>query len=124
MACPTLSSSHWRAMAGAFAEAGADLVLVGRSSETLAQAQSELSPLGRRVESIALDPTRPSTLYAATDQGFFVSDDGGSRWSPLSEGLQDPEVWQVLVDPFDPLTLYAGAPANGGLFVLTRSQAP
>ncbi len=44
-----------RAMAQAFAEAGADLVLVGRSAETLTQAQAELTPLGRRVECITFD---------------------------------------------------------------------
>jgi len=73
---------------------------------------------------VALDPTRRSTLYAATDQGLFVSDDGGGLWTPLGEGLPTPQVSQVLVDPFDPATIYAGTIANGGLFVLTRSQMP
>lgn len=44
-----------RAMAQAFAEAGADLILVGRSPETLAQARSELSLLGRQIHCIDLD---------------------------------------------------------------------
>ncbi len=73
---------------------------------------------------VALDPTRKSTLYAATDQGLFVSDDGGGLWTPLGKGLPTPQVSQVLVDPFDPATIYAGTIANGGLFVLTRSQMP
>jgi photosystem II stability/assembly factor-like uncharacterized protein len=81
-------------------------------------------PRSSNVEGMALDPSRPATLYAATDQGLFVSDDGEGHWSPLSAGLGSLPVWQVLVDPFDPLTLYAGTPGNGGLFVLTRAQAP
>jgi gluconate 5-dehydrogenase len=44
-----------RAIAQAFAEAGADLVLVGRTPATLAQAQQELQPLGRRVDVIECD---------------------------------------------------------------------
>jgi gluconate 5-dehydrogenase len=44
-----------RAMAQAFAEAGADLVLVGRTAATLAQAQKELQGLGRRVDVLECD---------------------------------------------------------------------
>ncbi len=44
-----------RAMAQAFAEAGADLVLVGRTAESLAEAASELRALGRSVEVMEAD---------------------------------------------------------------------
>ncbi len=81
-------------------------------------------PANCTVLSLAVDPTRRSTLYAGTDQGFFVSDDGGGSWRLLADGLRDPVVWEVLVDPFDPLTLYAGTHSDGGLFVLTRSTPP
>jgi gluconate 5-dehydrogenase len=42
-------------MAVAFAEAGADLVLVGRDPDALARVEAELRPLGQRVDGIALD---------------------------------------------------------------------
>ncbi len=76
------------------------------------------------VESLAIDPTRPSTLYAGTDQGVFVSDDAAAHWVALSQDLGEQSVSQILVDPFDHLTLYAGTPSNGGLFSLTRSAPP
>jgi gluconate 5-dehydrogenase len=44
-----------RATAQAFAEAGADLVLVGRNADSLEQACAELRPLGRRVEALPVD---------------------------------------------------------------------
>jgi photosystem II stability/assembly factor-like uncharacterized protein len=76
------------------------------------------------VESLAIDPTRPSTLYAGTAEGVFVSDDAAAHWVALSQGLGEQSVWQILVDPFDHLTVYAGTHSNGGLFVLTRSAPP
>src|SRR5689334_4165543 len=44
-----------RAMARAFAEAGADLVLVGRDADSLRQAKEELAALGRDVRTVAAD---------------------------------------------------------------------
>lgn len=80
---------------------------------------------GRRVRAsvhdLVLDPSGPSTLYAATDRGVFVSTDGAESWSPLSAGLTSRNVLSIRVDPFDPATLYAATVGDGGLFVLTRS---
>lgn len=76
------------------------------------------------VWSLAIDPTRPSTLYAGTSQGVFVSDDAAAHWVALSQDLGEQSVWRILVDPFDHLTLYAGTLSNGGLFELTRSAPP
>ena len=47
------------AMATAFAEAGADLVLVGREPATLEAARASLAPLKRRVDLIAADISTP-----------------------------------------------------------------
>lgn len=73
------------------------------------------------VRDLSLDPSRPATLYAATRQGVFVSEDGGAHWSSLSDGLTNRDVLRVRLDPFDPATLYAATEEDGGLFVLTRS---
>src|SRR5438067_3962785 len=48
-----------RAMAQAFAEAGADLVLVGRDADNLRQAKEELTALGRDVRAVAADVSEP-----------------------------------------------------------------
>src|SRR2546428_11365836 len=46
-----------RATAQALAEAGADLVLVGRDAASLAQARQNLQATGRRVDTVAADLT-------------------------------------------------------------------
>src|SRR6266511_3275881 len=51
-----------RAMAEALAEAGADLVLVGREAGTLEQAKSALAPLGRRIDVLAADLAAPAAV--------------------------------------------------------------
>ena len=48
-----------RAMAQAFAEAGADLVLVGRDADSLRQAKDELAPTGRDVVTLTADLSDP-----------------------------------------------------------------
>src|SRR5207245_4227191 len=48
-----------RAMAQSLAEAGADLVLVGRDAEQLRQAQQDLAALGQRVEVVPADLESP-----------------------------------------------------------------
>src|SRR5260370_27848891 len=51
-----------RAMAQALAEAGADLVLVGREEASLQQAQQELQVLGRHITYISADLTTPGEV--------------------------------------------------------------
>jgi uncharacterized protein (TIGR03437 family) len=57
------------------------------------------------VNSLAIDPTRPATLYAATSSGLFKSLDAGVNWTHLLSAA--PSAYQVVVDPKTPATLYA-----------------
>src|SRR5437870_4629852 len=57
-----------RALAQSLAEAGADLVLVGRDGATLSQAQRELAVLGRQVDVIAADLFDPGAVTALCDK--------------------------------------------------------
>src|SRR5437763_12894607 len=76
-----------RAMAQAFAEAGADLVLVGRDADALRQAKEELAPLGRDVRTLPADlsdPDEAEWMCAAVlrDHGpvdVLVNNVGGRR---------------------------------------------
>jgi len=79
-------------------------------------------PAGIELRDLALDEGRPLTLYLATARGVFVTDDGGDHWTPLMKGLTKRNIWTIRIDPFDPATIYAGTEADGGLFVLTRSD--
>jgi photosystem II stability/assembly factor-like uncharacterized protein len=74
------------------------------------------------IRDLALDRERPTTLYLATSEGVFISEDAGARWSPFSKGLTSRDVYRIQVDLLDSATIYAGTRGDGGLFVLTRSN--
>jgi photosystem II stability/assembly factor-like uncharacterized protein len=83
------------------------------------------------VVAIAVDPTKPTTLYAATyGNGLFQSTDGAATWTSVG-ALRSSLVWTVLLAPGQSSTVYAGTvgagvyqsldsgrtffPSNGGL---------
>ena len=70
------------------------------------------------LQALVVDPTTPSTLYAATgDRGIFKSVDGGVTWKPRPAAASPPRNVQALaIDPLHPQVLYAaaGAGANSG----------
>jgi NAD(P)-dependent dehydrogenase (short-subunit alcohol dehydrogenase family) len=94
-----------RAMAQAFAEAGADLVLVGRDADSLRSAQGELLLLGRRVDVRVADLTTPAAveqmcLAALAEHGpihVLVNNVGGRRENIPTEKMALAE-WQRLMD--------------------------
>jgi len=68
------------------------------------------------VVTLGMDPTQPSTLYAGTSGGVYKSVDQAGHWEQVNNGLVPPgmlktsralNVTSVLVDPFDPDTVYA-----------------
>ncbi len=68
------------------------------------------------LSSLALDPLRPTTLYASSDgQGVFRSTDGGQTWIGISDGLISIDalrVRMVAVDPIDTRNLYVATDAG------------
>ncbi len=64
--------------------------------------------------SLAIDPQHPSVVYAAATDGGGIrkSWDGGRSWRPINVGLGSLHVNALVVDPVNPLTLYA-ATARG-----------
>lgn len=65
------------------------------------------------VRQLAVHPDDPETVYAATDHGVRVSRNGGVSWLNASAGLPAGpggvlRVMSILVDPWQPETLYAG----------------
>ena len=75
------------------------------------------------VRAFAIDPSRPSTLYAAPAAGVLKSTDGGSSWAAVNTGLQfgNASVRALAIDDrTTPSTLYVGADiVSGGVFKST-----
>lgn len=67
------------------------------------------------VLAIAVHPTTPSTLYAATGGlGVLLSTNGGDDWQPAGTGLEDAGYIMCLaIDPVAPDTVYAGTVKKG-----------
>jgi gluconate 5-dehydrogenase len=94
-----------RAMAQAFAEAGADLVLVGRDADTLHKVQGELTVLGRRVDVLVADFGVPAAVEqgcaaALAEHGpihILVNNVGGRRENIATEKMSLAD-WQRLMD--------------------------
>jgi NAD(P)-dependent dehydrogenase (short-subunit alcohol dehydrogenase family) len=94
-----------RAMAQALAEAGADLVLVGREPATLEQARRELAELGRCVDVVSADLFTPSgtqqmceaVLAKHSPIDILVNNVGGRRVDIPTEEMPL-EDWQRLLD--------------------------
>ena len=74
-------------------------------------------------QALAVDPRQPSTVYAGagvtgdggTDSGLFKSTDGGASFQPADRGIEDCVVSSIVVDPFDPQTVYAASPQPSNL---------
>jgi photosystem II stability/assembly factor-like uncharacterized protein len=73
----------------------------------------------RKVEALLVDPANPSHVYAGVvnDKAFggvFVSEDGGSQWKHIGDGLEGRDVFALAQSP-DGAVL---AGTNSGIFVL------
>ncbi|MCP3963713.1 MAG: hypothetical protein GY719_38240 [bacterium] len=72
------------------------------------------------VESLAIDPVTPTTLYAGSYRGGVdKSTNGGASW--IRSGLSSVAVGALAVDPVSPSILYAGDSENGYLYQSTDS---
>jgi photosystem II stability/assembly factor-like uncharacterized protein len=81
------------------------------------------------VQTLAINPSSPSTLYAGTNLGVYRTTNGGANWSAINTGLLQPRsdgnttanpiINAIAVDPTNPSNLYAAsnfAAANNGSF--------
>ena len=76
-----------------------------------------IAPTPRRVQSIVFDPREPATIYIGTNDGLFLTYDGGQKWEQRSNGLRTSIATRaVIVNPNNPDELYVGDQRQGGLF--------
>lgn len=68
-----------------------------------------------RIESLAVDPTRPEILSAGTSsQGIFRSRDGGVTWTASNTGIRaSEEINAIAVNPSQPDVVYAESRLSG-----------
>jgi len=78
------------------------------------------------VTALAIDlSTIPEVIYVGTnDAGVFVSDDGGSIWTPLNEGLGNLNITKLAISETEPKTLYAGTAYGGVWSLILEEPAP
>ena len=62
------------------------------------------------VESIAIDPKDPRTIYAGTWHLPWKTTDGGANWHNIKQGLiDDSDVFSIIIDPTVPSVVYTSA---------------
>ncbi|MET0649337.1 MAG: SBBP repeat-containing protein, partial [Pyrinomonadaceae bacterium] len=69
------------------------------------------------VNSLAINPAAPATLFAGTSFGIFRTTNGGDSWAEVRGGLtgSSPNVNRIVVDPSNPQTVYAATTTRGVL---------
>lgn len=86
---------------------------VYRSSDSGAH-WTQISPEGsgeiHKVESIAIDPYDPKTIYAGTWHLPWKTTDGGVTWHNITKGLiDDSDVFSIIIDSSRPSVVYLSA---------------
>ena len=73
-------------------------------------------PTGGRITSIAADPSDPNTFYVgAAAGGVWKTIDGGTTWTPLTDGMPSLFMGAIAVAPSNSQVIYAGTgEANNG----------
>ncbi|HYO76385.1 MAG TPA: SBBP repeat-containing protein [Thermoanaerobaculia bacterium] len=57
-------------------------------------------------QALAVDPKQTSTVYAGSFGSIYRTDDAGTSWRELKNGLPNTSVYQIVVDPENPATVY------------------
>jgi photosystem II stability/assembly factor-like uncharacterized protein len=66
-------------------------------------------PVSGRIVGIAPDPTNVNTIYiAAAGGGVWKTTDGGTTWTPLTDGQATTVMGAIAVAPSNPSIIYAG----------------
>jgi len=66
-----------------------------------------------RIHDVSIDPENTTTVYAATDDGVFRTENAGRSWEHVSAQLAIQEVHPVTVDSLNHNTIYAGTWGDG-----------
>src|SRR5260370_31413464 len=64
------------------------------------------SSRGMMVNTLLIDSQRPDTVYAATLNGLYKTEDGARSWTRTGQDLPDQMISALALDPSWPGTLY------------------
>lgn len=74
------------------------------------------------VNDLALDPLMPNTIYAATDEGLFISRDGGDTWERATGTLGEVEIWGLMATFQDERTIFYLSTLGGFPSAMTSAE--
>jgi hypothetical protein len=80
-----------------FGEFSSDHVFRRAATDTMFLSRSNGLAQGNPVNSIVVDPSTNSRLFAGCDVGVFRTDDAGVQWVPWDEGLPNVPVFKLVV---------------------------
>ena len=70
-----------------------------------------------RIQTIVFDPREPATIYTGTNDGFFLTYNGGKTWEQRGNGMRTSMATSaIVVNPSNPDELYVGDQRQGGLY--------
>lgn len=61
---------------------------------------------GTKVQWLAIHPTTPARIYAASSSKIYKTTNGGTNWTNMTTGLPNLYIEQIVVDPNLPSTVY------------------
>ena len=67
---------------------------------------TKMASMALGVNSIVINPSETTILYAGTTKGLFKTTNGGDHWDHLRENLGEPYISGIQLDPLNPQILY------------------
>lgn len=111
---PTLSATAWTSIGPAPIEPSATSGDSGPDSDAINNGLGPnpigiFNPVAGRIDSIAASPTDPNTIYvAAAGGGVWKTTDGGTNWTPLTDGQATLSMGKLAIARSNPNVIYAG----------------
>ena len=82
---------------------------IGPTPISNGQTNPQSVPVSGRVNAIAIDPTNANVIYiGAADGGVWKTIDGGTTWTPLTNGQCSMAMGALAIDPTNTNIVYAG----------------
>src|SRR5260370_21809049 len=76
----------------------------------LSSSMASIGPFGGTISSLAVDPSNPGIVYAATiGGGVFKSTDGSVNWTAVNAGVTNLDVRSLALGPAYPEIIYASS---------------